>query len=454
MYESLVAEYLDYELPEYVPRSSILKQLPRPKQRNIITTLIGVRRCGKTFHLFQAMTELMRLGVPRHKLFYFPFDDDRLGNSDDQTASHVLDAYYALVPDASDGCYLFFDEIQDVPNWDAFARRVSEQYNVTMVLTGSSSKLLSSDIPTRLRGRSLSHEIWPLSFSEFCAFSRIDAEGIDGVHDSRSAAALARAFNRYLDVGGFPAVQEMDTTTRSRILQAYADEIMTKDVLERFGNASYRAGRRLALSVLRSTGLSFSVNKQIKAMRSAGISISSESAYSLLDDFADAHLAFKVSDYSLSVRDNPKSVYKVYAVDQGMSLAVAPANHVDVGQRLETAVYIELKRRYGLNRDQVIARYHSAACPEVDFVVGDVMLDSEYELIQVAVDSGARRGGEQEVSAKYRSEVGNLEKAMAETSLTSSVLITFDEEDEISVGAGTVHLVPAWKWFLGQGRLG
>ena len=453
MYEDLVAEYLEYELPPYITRERAVPSLPSPQRRNLITTLIGVRRCGKTYLLFQMMDELVRAGVSRERVFYFPFDDDRLGELDSSTATRILDAYYALVPDAAEGCYLFFDEIQDVPGWNAFARRVAEQNAVTLVLTGSSSKLLSSEITTKLRGRSLSYEVWPLGFGEFCRFHDIDCDVRGGAFTSRRAGRLAQAFRSYLDIGGFPAVQRLDITTRSRLLQQYADEIMTKDVLERFGNASYRAGRMLALGVLRSTGLKFSVNKQVKAMRSSGISLSNESAYALLDDFADAHLAYKVSDYSLSIKENPKSTYKVYSVDQGLSYAVAPANHVDIGQRFETAVFMELKRRYGDLRDRVIARYASAQCPEVDFIVGDVMLGAEYELIQVALESGAGRSGASgPVSEKYRSEVGNLVKAMGETGLVESYLVTLDEQEDVFVETGTVHIVPAWKWFLNSSR--
>ena len=449
MYEQLVAEYLAYELPPYVRRREAVGELPVPARRNLITTIIGVRRCGKTFHLFQAMDELARSGVPRELMLYFPFDDDRLGELDELTASRVLDAYYALVPRAVRGCYLFFDEIQDVPNWASFARRVAEQNDVTLVLTGSSSKLLSLDIPTRLRGRSLATEVWPLDFAEYCSFHDVAARPMGPVYLSREEEALSQAFRGYLDLGGFPAVQGMGPTERVRLLQAYADEIVTKDVLERFGNASFRAGRRLALAALRSTGLKFSVNKQVNAMRSAGVSISGESAYALLDDLQDAHLTFKVADYSRSISDNPKSAYKLYSVDQGLSLAVAPANHVDLGQRLETATFMELKRRHAGDRDRVIARYSSPACPEVDFVVGDALLTAEYELVQVAVESGAARHAEGGVrSAKYRSEVGNLERAMAETGLSTSTLVTLDEEDEVATPAGTVRVVPAWKWFL------
>ena len=449
MYESLVAEYLRYELPPYVPRKRLSVALPAPRQRNTITSIIGVRRCGKTFHLFQLMDELEKAGVPRELMLYFPFDDDRLGEPDALTASRVLDAYYALVPAAEEGCYLFFDEIQEIPNWDSFVRRVAEQNRTTLVLTGSSSRLLSTDIPTKLRGRSIAAEVWPLDFREFCDFNGVAVRSVNGAFAPRGAAALSRAFLSYLDKGGFPAVQALDPTTRARMLQAYADEIVTKDVLERFGSASFRAGRRLALSALRSTGLKFSVNKQVIAMRSAGISLSNEAAYALLDDFEDAHLAFKVADYSLSIRDNPKAACKLYSVDQGLSLAVAPASHVDLGQRLETAVFVELKRRYGENRDRVIARYSSAQCPEADFVVGDVLLSAEYELIQVAAESGlARNEAGGMPAAKFRSEVGNLEKAMGEAGLTSSFLITLDEEEDVSTQSGTVHIVPAWKWFL------
>ena len=176
------------------------------------------------------------------------------------------------------------------------------------------------------------------------------------------------------------------------MLQAYAEQVVTKDVIERFGTVQYRVGRRFARTALRSTGLPFSVNKQVKVLRSMGISVGTEGAYALLDDLEDAHLVFWVGDYSLSVRDNPRSVRKAYAVDPGLALAVAPASHLDVGQRLETTVFVELKRRYGMDRDGVIASYHAPDCPEVDFVVGDAELEEQYALIQVTEDVGDPEG--------------------------------------------------------------
>ncbi len=451
MYENIVAEYLEYELPNLVKRSYDELTLPAPAAHNRILSIIGVRRCGKTFFLYQLMNELRVAGVPRDRMLYFSFDDERIDTDDPSCASAILDAYYRLVPDARDGCYLFLDEIQEAAGWEAFARRVSEHNRVTLVLTGSSSKLLSTDIPTKLRGRSLVKRMWPLSFEEFCHFNGVDTASRNGTYSPCQSDAIARAFDKFLVAGGFPAVQNMTALDRTQMLQAYADQIVTKDVIERFGTVQYRVARRFARTALRSTGLKFSVNKQIKTMRSAGIKVASQSAYALLDDLEDAHLVFTVGDYNLSIRDNPKSSPKIYSVDPGLSLAVAPASHLDIGQRLETAVYIELKRRYGENRDGVIASYKDKDCPEVDFVVGDADLEEQYELLQVSESLGDQVGNAQE-RARYRREVGNLVTAMRNCALNKGTIITLDEEARVSVDAGTIDVVPAWKWLLDKRR--
>lgn len=183
------------------------------------------------------------------------------------------------------------------------------------------------------------------------------------------------------------------------------------------------------------------------------VPVSGPKLYDLMDDFEDAHLLFKVSDFTLSIRDNPKSSYKVYSVDPGLSLAVAPANHLDLGQRLETAVFIELKRRYGDNRSNAIASYSANNCPEVDFVVGDEATSEPYQLIQVAVRTGIDSASVADfanpsLSDKFRSEIGNLTAAMSNTGLQHGTLISLDEEGSVTTPAGTIDVVPAWRWFL------
>lgn len=223
-------------------------------------------------------------------------------------------------------------------------------------------------------------------------------------------------------------------------------------LVERFGTVQYRVARRLARTALRSTGLSFSVNKQVKTLRSLGISVSTEKAYALLDDLEDAHLVFMVGDYTLSVRDNPRTTRKCYAVDPGLALAVAPASHLDVGQRLETAVFVELKRRFGMDRDGVVASYRAEDCPGVDFVVGDAELEEQYELVQVCQNLGDAHGDVAE-RRRYRREVGSLEAAMRRCGLDTGTVVTLSQEESIQTDAGTIRVLPAWKWLLStQGR--
>ncbi len=447
MYEQLVSEYLDLELPPVTERDLGGLRLPSPAMHNPVLSIIGVRRCGKTFALYQLINELLAAGVPRDRVLYFDFDDDRLDLDSPTCARDVLDAYYGLVPTAREGCYLFLDEIQEVVGWQAFVRNVSEHCKVTVVLSGSSSKLLSTDIPTELRGRSLTHRMWPLSFAEYCRFHGVDMFSRNGTYTSRVASELAHAFSGYLVQGGFPAVQVLSPLQRTQMLQAYAEQIVTKDVIERFGTVQFRVARRLARTALRSTGLSFSVNKQVKNLRSMGISVSTEKAYALMDDLEDAHLVFWVGDYTLSVRDNPRTVRKAYAVDPGLALSVAPASHLDVGQRLETVVFLELMRRYSMDRDGVIASYHAPDCPKVDFVVGDVELEEQYQLIQVCEDIGDPQGS-REQRGRYKREVGSLEAAMRRCGLECGTIVTLRDQRTLVVDAGRIELVPAWKWCL------
>jgi predicted AAA+ superfamily ATPase len=203
MYEDIVNEYLDMPLPTRIDRDDGGLTLPRPAPHNPVWSIVGVRRCGKTNMLYQLMEGLIERGVPRELMLYVDFDDDRLDTDSRTCANDALEAYYELVPEARQGCYRFLDEIQEAQGWQTFVRRVSEHYSVTIVLSGSSSKLLSTDIPTELRGRSFSHTMWPLGFSEYCRFHSVDTSSRSGFSGTHVATGLQRAFGDYLERGGF-----------------------------------------------------------------------------------------------------------------------------------------------------------------------------------------------------------------------------------------------------------
>lgn len=133
MYEDIVNEYLDMPLPTRIDRDDGGLTLPRPAPHNPVWSIVGVRRCGKTNMLYQLMDGLIKRGVPRELMLYVDFDDDRLDTDSRTCANDALEAYYELVPEARQGCYLFLDEIQEAQGWQTFVRRVSEHYSVTIV---------------------------------------------------------------------------------------------------------------------------------------------------------------------------------------------------------------------------------------------------------------------------------------------------------------------------------
>jgi predicted AAA+ superfamily ATPase len=166
--KTIIKDFHTRPLPEFKPR-----QLDVPLDLGKIVTIIGPRRAGKTWYFFQLMAGLEARGIKREQCLYLNFEDERLelGGSYDQ----ILDAYLELYPEQElDEIYIFLDEIQELPNWEKYIRRLYDTVSRKIFLTGSNAKMLSKEIATSLRGRSLSFEIMPLSFHEFLLFNDID----------------------------------------------------------------------------------------------------------------------------------------------------------------------------------------------------------------------------------------------------------------------------------------
>ncbi len=155
-----------YDKTEYLLKTIVVRDAKFPEAENKIKVVIGMRRAGKTYFLYQHILKLLSEGVSRSCILYINFEDDRLLPLDQQKLGKFIDAFYALYPENHEKkCYLFFDEIHVIDDWQLVVRRLHNTKNAEIFLTGSSAKLLSKEIATSLRGRSLATEIWPYSFS-------------------------------------------------------------------------------------------------------------------------------------------------------------------------------------------------------------------------------------------------------------------------------------------------
>lgn len=290
------------KLPVTVPR-----QLGLPIDTAKITTLVGIRRSGKTYILYDTMRQLEGRGIDRRQMIFLNFEDDRLMPIKSQELDLIVKAHAELYPEFADRKkYIFFDEIQNAPRWESYIRRLHDTENAQIFLTGSSSHLLACELATSLRGRTISYEVFPLSFAEFLRFRGLQREPYSVISDSRMAAAL----NDYLGVGGLPEVVLADPELRPRILKEYVDLVFYKDLVERYKVANPALLRQLLKQCLGQPASLLSAHKVYKDFRSQGFELSKDTLYRYLHYLEESYIVFLLAVAERSIRKramNPKN---------------------------------------------------------------------------------------------------------------------------------------------------
>jgi uncharacterized protein len=426
--DGLIADFQERELPRVTPRSLSLPGLPGKAD-----VVVGMRRSGKTWFLYQQIAERLASGIGRERLLYLNFEDERLLPLAAADLSRIPEAFYRRFPDSREQlCWFFFDEIQNVPGWETFVRRLLDTEKVAMVLTGSSARLLSREIATSLRGRSLSTEILPFSFAESLRHRGMELPA-SWPPGARTRSLLENRFHGYLETGGFPEVQEITRDLRIRVLQEYIDVVIFRDVVERHGVDNLPALRYLERKLLASPSGKFSISKLFNDLKSQGMKVGKDTLYEYLAHLEDSFLLFAVGVASPSARVRQVNPRKCYPIDPALSAAVSFRASEDVGHLLETAVYLELRRR-GRTLSYVATR----SGYEVDFLAEDTM--GTRELVQVCADL--------EDPATRQRELRALEEGLQETSSERATLVSLREEGIVEIGGRPVRIVPAWRWLL------
>ncbi|MFQ5652623.1 MAG: ATP-binding protein, partial [bacterium] len=329
--------------------------------------------------------------------------------------------------------FFFFDEIQNIANWEKFVRRVHDTENAQINLTGSSSRLLSREIATALRGRTLSYEIFPFGFAEFLRCKTIP----DNIISSKTRARVVNAFETYLHCGGFPEVVDYREEFRLKTLQEYFNLILYKDLIERYEIRNYALVKYLLRFLLANNAKPFSVNKFYNDSKSQGYQISKDTIHNYLSYLEDACCFSLVSIFSESVRVRQVNYRKIYAIDHGLVTAMTSSRSYNTGRLLETMVYNQLRRKY--DREQVFY-YRTSGGEEIDFITtkqGVVV-----ELIQVC---------EQLTDPMTRNrEIGALLSAMQQLDLQEAKIITRDNSQTLSEEGRTIRMIPFYAWALEQ----
>jgi len=422
----LIADFPERGVPLLTSRNEKFKSM-----KGKADTAIGMRRSGKTYFCYQKINELLSNGTLKEEILYINFEDDRLLDFKIEHFNTILDVYFSKYPEYRDSrCYFFFDEIQRIDQWEMFIRRLLDTENVQVYITGSSSKLLSTEIATGLRGRSLTTEIFPFSFSEFIKFHGF-FKTVPNKFGARTVSILRKAIMEYLETGGFPEVQTIEKNLRIEILQGYIDLVLLKDVIERHKISNVIVLRYLVRNIMSSPGSKFSINKFYNHLKSMSVKCTKNSLYEYLDHLTDAFLFYRVPIHSRSEKARLLNPAKVYTIDTGLLNSMSFRNTSDYGPLLENMVFMNL-RRNGYDIEYV----NSKSGFETDFFARHKVTD-KIELIQVCWDISGEKA--------FNREVRGLKSAMEEFSITSGTIVTWDDEGSLE---NNISVVPVWKWLL------
>ena len=413
-----------------LPFERIEREIDLPVQPELIITVPGVRRAGKSSLLMLTVNKLLASGVKREQILWVNFDDERLDRMPTEELDEVLQAYREMYPEIElKDVYMFFDEIQNIDGWDLFVLRVFKSYCRNVYVTGSNAKLLSSEISTALRGWTLDYEMLPLSFREFCRFKGIDAHSYLESDKAKRYAAM----EEYIHGGGFPkVVLSTDKSMKLRLLQGYFNTMLFRDLAERHAIKNIEALRYFLKRVMQNLTKTTSINAIVNDMRSNGVSVSKDDLYNWADWAVEAYLFVRYPKYSRSLVKENQSLRKYYVIDTGMRQAVLMPQSEDKGKLLENIVALELFRRRGADRKM----FYWQDGRECDFVVQRE--EHVEELIQVTWDMA-------DEDTRKR-EIEGIKEAAKGTKCDKLTIVTRERKETIEEDGFQIEVVGIEEW--------
>jgi predicted AAA+ superfamily ATPase len=421
-----IDDFHERGLPELITRDTKFTEI-----KGKAFAVIGMRRSGKTYFCYQKIKELLAAGTQKEQIVYLNLEDDRLLDFRVNDFQTILDVYYSKFPRNRDNtCYFFFDEIQRIDQWEIFIRRLLDTENARVYLTGSSSKLLGTEIGTSLRGRSLSVEIFPFSFREYLRGRGLYDDPPDKF-STKTVSILRKAVKDYLKIGGFPEVQDLEDNLRIEILQGYIDSVLLKDIIERHRVSNVMVIKHMVRNIMNSPCGKFSVNKFYNTLKSMSIKCTKNDLYWYLDFLTDAFLFYKVPIHSRSEKVRMINPAKIYTIDTGFLKAMTFRKSEDYGPLLESMVYMHLRRN-----GYIIEYVNTKDGYETDFFARHKISD-EIKLVQVCWNMSDEK--------TFSRELRGLKSAMIEFSISSGTIVTWDDEASLE---DNINVVPIWKWLL------
>lgn len=386
-------------------------------EKNLNYVLVGLRRAGKSYLLYERMQQLMKDGHSEEEFLYFNFEDDRLIDIQVSDLNTILISYQEMFDHKP---FIFLDEIQIIDGWEKFARRLADQ-NYHVYITGSNAKMLSSEIATTLGGRFQIKEVFPLSFREMLRSKGIDID--DKNFEYKDATSISKYLEEYFRFGGLPEVGNVQDK-RSWLNGLYG-KIFFGDLLARYSIRNDKALKFIVQKLAESIKQPISYNRIVKMVASIGTKISTDTVIDYLGYMNESWLLIPISNHASKFVEKASNK-KYYFIDNGiLNLFLTDPNT----SLLENMVAINLYKQYGDD----VAFFNNNI--EVDFYVPNQKI-----AIQVSYSL-------KDDDTKKR-EMRALDKISSFVDVERRYIITMYEEEIIERDGHTIHVVPLLKWLL------
>ncbi|MEM5831297.1 MAG: ATP-binding protein [Candidatus Aenigmatarchaeota archaeon] len=402
--------------------------IPHSFSIELISCIIGPRRAGKTYFLYDLI--LNKLHLKDSDYLFVNFEDYEIKGINRKEIFNIIHYHneiYGKYPQ-----YLFFDEIQALENWQSFVYSLYEKKKYFIFITGSSSKLFSREIATQLRGRTFSLKVLPFSFKEILSIKNFELN--KSVFSSYEESKIKHILKNYLEKGGFPQLW-IEKINEKIFFGDYIDVVVFKDIVDRFKIRNITTIKMLISSCISSFSKEFSIKKVYNTLKGMGIKISKNSLYSYSSMLREVMFCFNVYKFSYSEREILGSIPKIYICDVGIpNFYLSSKIDENIGRIMENVVFLELYRNENID----IFYWKDYQQNEVDFIIKEGL--NIKQLIQVTYASNKDEIEKREIKA--------LIKASEILKCKDLLIITWDYEDEIKINSKTIKCIPLWKWLL------
>ena len=410
---AILLEWNEFWKKDMKPRE-VTKDICNSIGKEVID-LVGVRRSGKSTILALIIKELK---IKEDQILYVNFEEPAFVNYYSVELLDKILEVYKLNINSDKKPYIFLDEIQLVPEWEKWVRKIRELDSAYLFITGSSSKLLSKEFGTALTGRHISFQIMPLNFKEYLIFKnkKLPKTNLEII---KNRITYLKEFNRYLLEGGFP---QTTLKPNKQLLKNYFEDILYKDIAVRYNIRDLNALRKLANYCITNISNPISYNSLRNLYK---LSLDSIRAY--MSYFEDAYLLFTVPIFSYSLKVQEQNPRKLYTIDNGLRNAVSFKFSEDEGRLAENLVFIELKRK----QREI---YYWKGKGEIDFVIKNK--DNSLDLINVCYND--------EIPKREADSIAEFIEKHPKIKRNKCIILTKDIEKKDK----NIEYIPLWKWLL------